>query len=424
MFVYWKRTLQKPLAGFIPFTASTQDKAFMKLVKDVQGMDALCRKLLVVRGFRGCRKTHVAKRCAIRSSRFFWQPYVEYWDLSDLNVEELHGFLDTKFSFDTSIWAIHSDVFIWSFVTCVFLGVAWCAFGWYNSGRKLSELYQETKDAIVDEFPTKAGCIFGGSIVFLLLFRRKPIIVLDEPFTAFSVRTTGKKPRYVLERISKIGQYNKVILISSNDAIDQCFEDEAVFLRIFASFPPATPQELVYILNDVSELSQYNISLSIVQSAANQHMLHHAFSVKWWYNMHLSRGLANVIEGKPPPRHSLWEVVLHLDCKCSKTFRAQGLGLSEAISDNDCEKLENLTGTKPPKNYPRRLALAWCMIASASIDECNELRTLQAALCEANDVDDTLTQSVYERHLAPLVQLIERKLRDATTEAECPIEKQ
>ena len=82
-----------------------------------------------------------------------------------------------------------------------------------------------------------------------------------------------------------------------------------------------------------------------------------------------------------------------MDGKCSETFRAQCLGLSQAVSGTDCEKQEKLTGTKPPENCPRRLALAWCMVKSATMDELEAIKKLRDSL-----LNQQRTKTINEFH--------------------------
>ena len=110
-----------------------------------------------------------------------------------------------------------------------------------------------------------------------------------------------------------------------------------------------------------------------MRAVAERYPAHHAFSMRWWQLLaeHERPRWEEAADAARRARAFLWRVVELLDMMTHITFRASSVGCSPPLTKDDREKLGAIVGASAaalasmPESYPRRLALAYLLVATA-----------------------------------------------------------
>jgi hypothetical protein len=265
-----------------------------------------------------------------------------------------------------------------------------------------------------------------------MLLRRRAVIILDDPVGAVgrSFERTPATPRQHLEWISTRGHTCRILMLTSNDGIDACFQDVTQGKREFIrNFPVISAASLLPVLHDRTDIVDITqnclpeLKLDHCKRAFESQLLHHAASIRWWqsfafvHQQQLDRVLdpAN-FEALASSRALLWEVAFMLDLQAEPTFRAQALAHSQRLTADDEQKLRKIfkNDDLQLKGVPRRLALATALVETADVKkEGADLARLIELLEKADRADDIQTRGEYQRSLLPIVRQAEKKLEAA-----------
>ena len=97
----------------------------------------------------------------------------------------------------------------------------------------------------------KLTCVTYAALTILLaLARRKRIIIYDDPLIAIPKKATSTRQmqREALDSIRARGEECPVVILSSNEGLEKCFDDRAPKLHIHMTFPYAQPTDFVTAL--------------------------------------------------------------------------------------------------------------------------------------------------------------------------------
>ena len=437
--------------SWLPLFDTDQDKAFLEAVRITRHSG----KLHVLHQFRGSRKSWTARRCADRSAIFpYFYPRMRYIDAQKLSEEEVRSKLDgvekeeKEFTFFYQVTRLVLDAVAVALISAVLYlgpycyGVVWAT---KPSTEKTTEGPNEEQkerasflDGLVKsiDVPSKSAILCSVLslvvITFRMLLRRRAVIILDDPVGAVgrSFERTPATPRQHLEWISTRGHTCRILMLTSNDGIDACFQDVARGKREFIrNFPVLNAASLLPVLHDRTDIVDITqnclpeLKLDHCKRAFESQLLHHAASIRWWqsfafvHQQQLDRVLdpAN-FEALASSRALLWEVAFMLDLQAEPTFRAQALAHSQRLTADDEQKLRKIfkNDDLQLKGVPRRLALATALVETADVKkEGADLARLIELLEKADRADDIETRGEYQRSLLPIVRQAEKKLEAA-----------
>jgi hypothetical protein len=225
---------------------------------------------------------------------------------------------------------------------------------------------------------------------------------------------------------------NRVVIVSSNEALHQCYSDINPTVRITKSMPPATPQELLQALKDCG----CSMTLEELKVCQSKTLEHHGNSIRFFNQLMESHedSLKDLKAGRcdvrsPSHRAALWTIVKCLDLQCEVALAAATLCMCPVVSlQASAAKMGFDLPLTSDRDVPRRLALAYLM-AMSSPDTAPPEWTDAAALAERKALTEALkaamktmasgkaselhpgVQMAFAEYMLPLVAILQQKPR-------------
>jgi len=124
----------------------------------------------------------------------------------------------------------------------------------------------ELQEKVSKEEPSLAAiiCCFFSAVFAIFIFIRMPVIIFDDPLSRISKLTNvgSDGRRRTLDEVRKIGEKRPVVILSSNEGLEKCFDDRAPMLHMHMTFPYAQPTEFVTALKAAVEEKHKNTQLT------------------------------------------------------------------------------------------------------------------------------------------------------------------
>ena len=134
---------------------------------------------------------------------------------------------------------------------CFIIYLLWDPFGEKKDGQP-TKIWEQFKHKILKATPTINDYIYAALCIFLSICSacRRRAIIYDDPLIAVPKQATSTRQlqRETLDSIRARGQDYPVVILSSNEGLEKCFDDRAPKLHMHMTFPYAQPTEFVTAL--------------------------------------------------------------------------------------------------------------------------------------------------------------------------------
>ena len=148
---------------------------------------------------------------------------------------------------------------------CFIIYLLWDPFGEKKDGQP-TKIWEQFKHKILKATPTINDYIYAALCIFLSICSacRRRAIIYDDPLIAVPKQATSTRQlqRETLDSIRARGQDYPVVILSSNEGLEKCFDDRAPKLHMHMTFPYAQPTEFVTALKAAVEEKHKNTQLT------------------------------------------------------------------------------------------------------------------------------------------------------------------
>jgi hypothetical protein len=290
-----------------------------------------------------------------------------------------------------------------------------------------------------------------GFLVFNRLFTRV-VYILDDVVGAPNERPSNQSveqvrqhlQRTVLPKIDSWAKHFQTVVISSNEALSQCFRDTAPMLHQEVTLDPATEDEFVATLHRLAAkgqiLNSRGVDAEFVRTMCAVHGTWHGLSVRFWKLLP-----REVFDQEPTcvlSRGVLLRIALELDLRADDTFRIMALCGSPLVRiDKFAQVAAMIVGVKGARakragadlikaardlvnceEVPRRMLLATLFVADlarrGAVDAATEAELVLDvnSLLKCHEWNTSREANLFNRYIAPL----QRALRPSSAPPPTP----
>ena len=271
----WWRTLR-------PFARTSQDELLDEAIR----LAAQSRNAVIITGPRGIRKSFCALRRVNRANFFSRKVVLIKAEKNDDGRSLAKFFLLTRPTLSQHLKRAVISILgplglaLVLHIICLFWGKkdgkakATSAEG-EHAGAVMKQpqkntpqlLWKQFDDKVLPETPSPISIAYTVLSILWAVYnvRRKRIIIYDDPLVAVPKQSTSTRQlqREALDSIRTRGEDCPVVILSSNEGLEACFDDRAPKLHIHMTFPYAQPTDFVTALKAaVLEVQHQNAMLT------------------------------------------------------------------------------------------------------------------------------------------------------------------